>query len=43
MNNKRPNRHSNPSQQAKHNRKGKFRFIRKKKWETRELLKAVLS
>ncbi|MDD4876762.1 MAG: hypothetical protein PHQ86_06525 [Dehalococcoidales bacterium] len=43
MNNKRPNRHSNPSQYAKRNRKEKFRFIRKKKRETRELLKAVLS
>lgn len=39
---KRPNRHSNPS---KHNkkRKGRFRFIRKKKRETRELSKVFLS
>lgn len=38
----RPNRHSNPSQYAKRNRKGRYRFLRKKKRETRELLKAVL-
>lgn len=40
--NKRPNRHSNLSQSAKRNRKGKFRFIRKKRRETKELLKALL-
>jgi len=37
----RPNRHSNPSKYNK-NRKGRFRFIRKKKRESRELSKALL-
>lgn len=37
---KRPNRHSNPSKYGR-KRNGKFRFIRKKKRETKELLKAI--
>lgn len=41
-NNSRPNRHTNPS---KYNRKkkGKFRFIRRKRRETRELAKVIMA
>jgi hypothetical protein len=39
--NKRPNRHSNPSKYG-HKRNGKFHFLRKKKRETKELLKVVV-
>lgn len=39
---RRPNRHTNPSKYGK-GRKGRFQFIHKKKRETRELLKVVLS
>jgi len=38
---KRPRRHTNPSKYGK-KRKGRFTFIRKKRRETKELLKAVL-
>jgi len=37
---KRPNRHTNPSKYGK-KRSKKFRFIRRKRRETRELSKAV--
>jgi hypothetical protein len=42
-NTSRPNRHSNPSSYAKKRKGGRFQFIHKKKRETRELSKAVLS
>ena len=38
---KRPSRHSNPSKYGR-KRKGRSTFIRKKRRETKELLKAVL-
>lgn len=42
QNSYRPNRHSNPSSQAKsHRHNGKFKFIRKKNREVKEMLKEL--